>query len=121
MLARVLTTVPLSLVDRRSEAGRFLHRVHADLVDQLGGTVTPAQALLVEEAAKTALIARATGEYIVSQATLVRDGALLPIVMQREAIVANLSRLLRTLGLRGARGTGPATLQEYLATRAKGG
>jgi hypothetical protein len=63
--------------------------------------VTPAQRLLVNEAARTALIAQALGDFIVRQDSLVRaDSSLLPVVIQREQIVANLTRVLLALGLK---------------------
>ena len=99
MLTRVLRTVPLDTIDRRS-AGVFMRRVREYLTDQLGGDVSPAQAILIQEAAKTALIVKATGDYILRQSEgLVRDGALLPVVVQREALVGSLTRMLTTLGL----------------------
>jgi len=115
MLARVLKTVPLDTIDRRSQAGVFLRRVRDDLTDQLGSP-TPAERLLIHEAATSALIARVTGEYILSRNTLVRDGGaeLLPVVLQREVVVGNLGRTLRLLGFH--RRKEPAmTLDQYLA------
>ena len=121
MLTRALRTIPLHQVDARSEAGVFLRRVRIDLTDQLGGpeNLTPAQALLIDEAARTALIARATGEWITAQQSLVRqDASLLPAVLQRETLVGSLTRILLALGLE--RRAEPAeTLDAYLARRAK--
>src|SRR5437870_5598007 len=98
MLTRVLRTVPLDTIDRRSSAGVYMRRVREDLTDQLGGDVSPAQAILIEEAAKTALIVKATGDYILRQSEgLVRDGELLPVVVQRDALVGSLTRMLTTL------------------------
>jgi|SRR5207302_2907803 len=121
MLTRVLRTVRLDTVDGRSEAGVFLRRVREGLIDQLGGDVTPAQRLLVEEAAKTALIAQAVGDYIMQQQSLVRpDASLLPVVVQREAIVGNLTRLLLALGLKRAEKP-VETLDSFLAARSRRG
>src|SRR2546422_6703514 len=101
MLTRVLRTVKLDTIDGRSEAGVFVRRVREGLLDQLGGDVTPAQRLLIEEAAKTALIAQAVGDYIMRQQSLVRaDASLLPVVLQREVLVGSLTRLLLALGLK---------------------
>src|SRR2546425_11326160 len=58
MLTRVLRTVRLDTIDGRSEAGVFLRRVREGLLEQLGDA-TPAERLLVEEAAKMALISAA--------------------------------------------------------------
>src|SRR5438034_9483829 len=99
MLTRILRTVPLDTIDRRSSAGVFMRRRREDLTDQLGGDPSPAQAILIEEAAKTALIVKATGDYILRQsAGLVRDGEPLTVVVQREALVGWLTRMLTRLG-----------------------
>jgi len=93
MLMRILRTVPLDTIDRRSSAAVFMRRVREDITDQLGGDVSPAQAILIEEAAKTALIVKATGDYILRQSEgRVRDGSLLPVVVQREQLVGSLTR-----------------------------
>jgi hypothetical protein len=49
MLTRVLRTVRLDTIDRRSQVGVALRRVQEDLTVQLGGPpeVTAAQALLI--------------------------------------------------------------------------
>src|SRR5207245_4150869 len=95
----------------------YMRRVRQDLTDQLGGDVSPAQAILIEEAAKTALIVKATGDYILRQADgLVRDGELLPVVVQREALVGSLTRMLTTLGLERRRRPVPS-LEEYIARK----
>ena len=117
MLTRILRTVPLDTIDRRSSAGVFMRRLREDLTDQLGGDPSPAQAILIEEAAKTALIAKAVGDYILRQADgLVRDGELLPVVVQREALVGSLTRMLVALGLE-RRGREVPSISEYLAKR----
>jgi hypothetical protein len=118
MLTRVLRTVPLDTIDGRSQAGVFLRRVRDDLVAHLGGTVNAAQGLLVEECARTALIARAVGDYVLRQETLVRDGALLPVVREREALVASLTRMLATLGLDSRPQDIVPDLDAYLAAHA---
>jgi hypothetical protein len=120
MLTRVLRTVRLNTIDRRSEAGVFLRRVREGLVDQLGGDVTPAQRLLIEEAAKTALIAQAVGDFILKQESLVRaDASLLPVVVQHAALVGGLTRMLLALGLQRAEKP-VETLRDFLAARSNG-
>jgi hypothetical protein len=63
---------------------------------------------------------RAAGNHIVCQTSLVRDGELLPIVLQHAQLVASLARLLRTLGLRAVPAE-PASLKYYLAQREHAG
>jgi hypothetical protein len=115
MLTRVLRTVPLDLVDGRSQVGVALRRIREDLTSQLGD-LSAAQKMLVEHAVKLHVIALAVSEYVFAQQSVVRDGELLPVLVQYGAIVANLTRLLTTLGLR-AREKPARTLAEYLAER----
>ena len=81
---------------------------------------TPAQALLIEQAAKTALIAQAVSNYLVQQRTLVRpDASLLPAVVQHQQLVAGLVRILLALGLK--REAKPVeTLADFIAARSNG-
>lgn len=116
MLTRVLRTVKLDTIDQRSAAGVFMRRAREDLTNQLGGDVSAAQAILIEEAAKTALIVKAVGDYILRQETLVQGESLLPVVMQRESLVANLTRILTTLGLE-RRARPVESLHDYIAAR----
>lgn len=100
MLTRVLRTVRLDVVDQRSQAGVFLRRVREDLRSQLADP-SPAELILIEEAAKAALITRAVGEYLLSQGSLAREsGELLPAVAQHAQLQATLVKLLTTLGLK---------------------
>jgi hypothetical protein len=119
MLTRVLRTVRIDTIDNRSQVGVALRRLREELMDQIGGEgeVTPAQRILVEEAAKSRIIAAAVGEWILRQETLVRpDGDLLPAVVQQSALVANLARLLTALGLE-RRGKQAQSLGDYIETR----
>lgn len=118
MLTRVLRTVRLDAIDGRSQAGVFLRRFREESTAQLGGDLTPAQIILVEEAAKSALIVKAIGEYIIQQDSLVCDGELLPIVRQREQLVTALTRLLTTLGLERKAKPVP-DLTAYIASKAR--
>ena len=113
MPTRVLRTVPLDTIDRRSRVGVALRRVREDLRGQLG-EVSPAESMLVDHAAKLHVIATAVSEYLFAQETLARDGELLPVVVQYGALVANLTRLLTTLGLR-PRKKSVEPFQEFLA------
>src|SRR5205807_1170770 len=74
MLTRVLRTVPLDMIDRRSRVGVALRRIREDMTAQLGEP-SPAQAILIEHAAKLNVIAIAVSEYIFSQESLVREGS----------------------------------------------
>lgn len=101
MLTRVLRTVRLDTIDQRSQVGVALRRLREEMTADLGGAseVTAAQRILIEEAAKARIIAAAVGDWILRQESLVKEGELLPAVMQHSALAANLSRLLERLGL----------------------
>src|SRR2546422_952466 len=77
MLTRVLRTVPLDTIDRRSQVGVALRRYREELTDQLGD-ITPAERIIIEEAAKARVIVSAVGDYVLRQETLARGGELLP-------------------------------------------
>src|SRR5690242_2580242 len=99
LLTRALRTVRLDMIDRRSQVGVALRRIRDSLTAQLGDP-SAAETILIEHAAKLAVVATAISEYIFSQESLVREGSadLLPVVAQYGAVVANLTRLLTTLG-----------------------
>jgi hypothetical protein len=99
MLTRVLRTVPLDTIDGRSQVGVALRRLREELARQLGGDVTPAQAILIEEIAKKAIIVRAVGEFIMRQDSLVQGNRLLEVVTQHDRLSATLGSLLDRLGL----------------------
>ncbi len=100
MLTRVLRTVPLDRIDRRSQLGVYMRRLRAELTKQLGGDVTPAQRIIIQEVAKKAAIVQAVGNYVLTRESLVgEDGALLPVVLQHDQLTASLAKLLTMLGL----------------------
>lgn len=105
MLTRVLRTVRLDTIDRRSQVGVALRRMKADLVAQLGGedVMTPALNLLVEEACKKAVIVEVVGNWLLTQDTLVREHPehgpqLLRVVEQHDRLQATLANLLDRIG-----------------------
>jgi hypothetical protein len=100
MLTRVLRTASIDSIDGRSQLGVALRRIRDDLTDQLGNP-TAAEKLLIAETAKSAIIAAAVGDYCLRQESLIgKDHALLPCVEAHGRLVANLGRLLGTLGPR---------------------
>lgn len=119
MLTRVLRTVRLDTIDRRSHVGVALRRVQDELTAQLGGPemVTPAQALLIEQAAIKAVIVQAVGEWILKQECPVNDRqALVAVVMQHDVLQRGLAKLLETLGLE-RRAKPVPDLGSYLAAK----
>jgi hypothetical protein len=125
MLTRVLRTVRLDTIDRRSQVGVALRRVQEDLTAQLGGPaeVTAAQALLIEQAAIKAVIVQAVGEWILQQECPVNNDrqALIAVVMQHDVLQRGLAKLLETLGLeqRCARRGHPAPARPRLSRRGR--
>jgi hypothetical protein len=107
MLTRVLRTVPLDRIDGRSQIGASLRRIRQELVTQLGGDVSPAQRILIDEIAPKAVICRAVGEWILTQQSLMLEGPLgergdariLEAVMQHDKLTATLAAMLERLGL----------------------
>jgi hypothetical protein len=101
MLTRVLRTVRLNTLDRRSQVACALRRIQGDLTTQLGGPdqVTPAQAILIEQAAVKAVIVQAVGEHILKQDSPVRSDALAAFVMQHDTMQKTLALLLEKIGL----------------------
>jgi hypothetical protein len=101
MLTRVLRTVKLDTIDKRSQVGCALRRLREDLVSQLGGPeeVTPALAILIEQAAIKAVIVKAVGEHILKQECPVRRDALVPVVLQHDTLQKTLALLLEKIGL----------------------
>ena len=118
MLRRVLRSVPIDLLDKRSAIGVAARKRREELIDHCGGAeaVSPAQVILIDTAVKTELIVRAAEDYILRQETLVVDHALLPVVMQRQQLADSLCRMLEKIGLdRKAREV--PSLHEYIASK----
>jgi len=99
MLTRVLRGVRLDTIDGRSQVGVALRRTREELLDHVGDDATVPERILVDEIAKARIVAAAVGEWILRQESLVKEGTLLPVVVQHSALVANLARMLTQLGL----------------------
>ena len=101
MLTRVLRTVRLDTIDKRSQVGCALRKLKDELTVELGGAnqVTPALALLIEQVAIKAIIAKAVGEYVLKQDCPVQNDTLVSIVMQHDTIRKTLALLLEKIGL----------------------
>jgi hypothetical protein len=101
MLTRVLRTVRLDTIDKRSQVGCALRKLKDELTTQCGGpdAVTPALALLIEQAAVKAIIAKAVGEYVLKQECPVQKDQLIAFVMQHDTVQKTLALLLEKIGL----------------------
>jgi hypothetical protein len=101
MLTRVLRTVKLNTIDRRSQVGCALRKLQEELTAQVGGPeqVTPALAILIEQIAVKAVIVQAVGEHVLRQECPVKDEALVAVVMQHDSLQKTLALLLEKIGL----------------------
>jgi hypothetical protein len=110
VLTRVLRTVRLGTIDGRSQVGCALRKIREELTAQLGGeAVPPTLAYLIDETAKKIVITTAVGEYILRQATLVSDDALIGVVEQHDRLQRTLVGMLQALGLERV----PAPVEDF--------
>jgi hypothetical protein len=119
MLTRILRAVPLDTIDGRSQVGVAIRRIREELVTQAGGDVTAAQAILIDEIAKKAIIVRSVGEWLLGQETLIRDGRLLEVVMQHDRLTATLAALLERFGYQRQAREVP-DLRDYIKSKGAG-
>jgi len=106
-LKRRLSVRDMTAVDGRTRPVRAVARWKRELVAALGGgeMVTPQKMALVDAVARTMLLLNHVDAWLVeltSKGGAVinkRDRCLFPIVLQREQLVASLSRTLGQIGL----------------------
>jgi hypothetical protein len=119
-LKQAVSTLGSRTIDRRTAVGKALAAWRAELLADLGGidSVTTQELALIEEAVKTKLILDSIDAWLLSQPSLInkRTRSVLPVVRDRQALVATLRALLGDLGL-GRRGKPMPALGEYLAQR----
>lgn len=119
-LNRTVRTLGNRAIDRRTSVGKALAAWRAELLRDLGGIdeVSTQELALVEEAVKTKLILDSVDAWLLSQPSLVnkRTRSVLPVVRERNSLVATLRRLLGDLGLRRRVEEAP-DLGTYLARR----
>lgn len=105
-------------IDRRTSMGKALAAWRAELLADLGGieNVTTQELALVEESVTTKLLLDSIDSWLLSQPTLInkRTRGVIPVVRDRQALVATLRGLLSDLGLKRRTKAGPS-LGEYLA------
>ena len=102
----------------RTSVAKALAAWRSELLADLGGieNVTTQELALIEEAVKTKLILDSVDAWLLSQPSLInkRTRSVLPVVRDRQALVATLRGLLGDLGLQRRSRTMPE-LGEYLA------
>jgi hypothetical protein len=110
----------LDAIDRRSGPARALLEWRRDLVADLGGeaAVTAQQRALVEVITRTKLYVDHLDAYLMQQRSLInrKKKAVLPVLLQRQALADSLAKHLSLLGLE--RRTKPIqSLGDYVASR----
>src|SRR5947199_5046963 len=88
------------VLDRRTHMGRALAAWRADLVRDLGGDVTTAQAAIIDMAVRSRLLLDSIDAWLLAQPSVInkRSRSLFPIVKERGALVSQLQSLLRDIG-----------------------
>jgi hypothetical protein len=107
-------------IDRRTVAAREALAFRSELVAALGGEadLSPQRRRLVDMTARAALLLDHVDGWLVGQRSLVnpRAKALLPVLVQRQALADHLARLLEKVGLERVPRRIP-TLDEYVTVR----
>jgi len=110
----------LAVVDGRMHSARVVKRWQRLLTNDLGGpgSLTTAQATLIELATRTRLVLEHVDAYLLTKKSLLnkRQGKLLPVVMDRMKVSDTLTRQLLALGLERKSKTIPA-LASYVGER----
>ena|SRR5437867_671273 len=106
------------VIDRRTHMGRALAAWRGDLVRDLGGDVTTAQAALIDMAVRSRLLLDSIDAWLLAQPSVInkRARALFPVVKERAALVSQLQSLLRDIGLE-RRAKPVETLASFIAAR----
>ena len=116
-LKRAVKQLGNRAIDKRTTTGRELAKWRNDLIADLGGqdTISTQQAALVELAVRSKLLLDSVDMWLLVQPSLinVRKRALLPVVVQRQALAYALARYLSQLGLKRVIKT--KTLDQILA------
>lgn len=120
-LKRAVSSLGSRAIDRRTAVGRALAAWRHELLADLGGVdnVSTQELALVEQAVRTKLLLDSVDAWLLEQRTLVnkRSRALIPVVRDRNGLVATLRALLGDLGLK-RRKEEPLDVGAYLANRA---
>jgi hypothetical protein len=104
VLKRGVRALSTRVVDRRTRIGKALDAWRSELLADLGGreNISTQEAALLEEAVLTKLILASINAWMLEQKSLVsgRNRGVLPVVRDRNALVATLKGLLESLGLK---------------------
>ena len=88
-------------IDQRTKMAKALKRWEADLIKDLGGSVSIQQRTIIELAARSKLILDSIDTWLLNQDSMInkRKRSLIPVVQQRTQIADSLARYLKDLGL----------------------
>jgi hypothetical protein len=117
-LKRQIAVQGLDVLDRTTPAATALFDWQQSLIGDLGGDreVTTAQRTLVEAATRTKLFIDHLDAWLLQRPSLVlaRKRSVMPVVLQRQALVDSLVRILDKLGLH-RRAKPVQNLEDYLS------
>jgi hypothetical protein len=104
ILKRAVNGLGNRLIDRRTATGKALAKWRAELIADLGGadSISTQQSAIIDLAVKSKLLLDSIDVWLLTQPSLVnmRKRALLPVVVQRQALADGLVRYLQALGLK---------------------
>jgi len=101
-LKRAVNALGNRAIDGRTTTGKALAKWRNDLIADLGGDVSTQQEAIIDLAVKSKLVLDSIDTWLLQQRTLVntRKKALMPVVVQRQALADGLARYLTQLGLK---------------------
>jgi hypothetical protein len=112
-----LKLMGFGVIDRRTASARAAIVFRDHLIAQLGGPdeITPAQAKLIDLAARTGAMLDHIDAWLLAQDSLIDTDSrtLLPVVYERQAVSAHLAKLLKLIGI-GRRVKPIPTIDELL-------
>jgi len=116
-MRRALTQVGYNAIDKRTSIGKALEKWRADLIHDLGGDVSVQQSAIIDLAIKSKLLLDSIDAWLLIQPSLINKNkrALLPVVVQRQALADGLAKYLAMLGLE--RRSKEVSLQDYVKSK----
>jgi hypothetical protein len=114
ILKRAVNGLGNRVVDRRTTTGKALAKWRRDLIADLGGDPSTQELTLIDLAVKSKLLLDSIDVWLLTQDSLInkKKRALLPAVIQRQALADGLARYLAQLGL--DRRSKPVSLDDYV-------
>jgi hypothetical protein len=101
-MKRAIAKLGARAIPGNTKLGYALKAWRNELIADLGGedNISIQQRTIVEHASTTKLMISSVDAWILSQPSLItRERTLIPVILQRQALVDSLTRMLTTLGL----------------------